>query len=244
MPYSIPHYIVEAGVDDPALRFVWDDTRVSADFTYEPDALVERLRGVTLRGRITLGIGMYEWIVWRFRSVSSDPLPIQVAEAAWCANVDRRYMTYEEWDRQNWIGPVRGPLWCAMTWLMPMVFFSDDRPEEWESGLSFLSRLGFHVIGRPETFERWLEAAVERMLRLYPDPGDDPFEDLFGEYEEVRRGPLVPREALDPSLDYDPSMAEPLVRKYLREVDYRRNPLLRSPEELLRQGVTGAPYAI
>ena len=86
-----------------------------------------------------MGVALYEWTLARFSLVSADPLPSQVAEAAWCATIDARYLKYVELERRKWLGPVRGPLWCAVTWLLPMMSFGDDRPEEVESGLSFLA---------------------------------------------------------------------------------------------------------
>src|SRR5262249_38292927 len=136
MAYTIPPYIAAAGIDDPVMQFVWDDSRVDEDFLYVPDRIVASLSGVSLRAKITVGIGMYEWVIWRFHSLSNDPLPYQVAEASWCANVHRAYMKYVELDRDKWLGPIRGPLWCGITWVLPMIFFSDDKPEEWESGIA------------------------------------------------------------------------------------------------------------
>lgn len=244
MAYAIPGYIETANIDDPRLRFVWDDTRASEDFQFSPDALLEKIAGVTLHAKIALGIGIYEWVIWRFRSISDDPLPFQVAEAAWCANVHRLYMKYIELDRDCWLGPIRGPLWCATTWLLPMVFFSDDRPEEWESGLAYLSRLAVHVLPRPSVFKNWLRISQERLVKLYPLPQPDPFEDLFGEREEERRGPLVPREVLDPRLTFQTEVTNLLINKYLAGVDRRTNTLLRSPEEMVAAGFDGAPYTI
>ena len=96
MAYTIPIYIAEASIDTPNLNFVWDDTRVDDDFLYEPDNLLERLSGVSLRAKIAVGISLYKWILFRFQRVSDDPLPFHLAEAAWCANVNREYMEYFE----------------------------------------------------------------------------------------------------------------------------------------------------
>ena len=244
MAYTIPIYIAEASIDTPNLNFVWDDTRVDDDFLYEPDNLLERLSGVSLRAKIAVGISLYEWILFRFQRVSDDPLPFHLAEAAWCANVNREYMEYFELDRDEWLGPVRGPLWCAVTWLLPMIFFSDDQPEEWESGLGFLSRLAFHVMPKPLYFEKWLAASIERIAAYYTMSESDPFEDLFGEREEERRGPLVPREVLDPNFKYHPDMAKGLLSIYLRNVDYKKNPILFSPDEMIQRNFQGTPYIL
>jgi len=244
MAYSIPGYIAAAGIDEPVLQFEWDDWVPSKGFQYDSDKVVKKLARVSLRAKIAVAIGMYEWIIWRFRSVSDDPTAFQVAEAAWCANVRRDYVEYFELKRRDWLGPVRGPLWGAITWLLPMIFFSDDAPEEWESGLSYLPRLAMHVLPKPTVFEQWLDVGTKRLLRFHPAPEENPFEDLFGEREEERRGPLVAREVLDPDFDYRPEMATELLRKFLRTVDYARNPYLRKPDEMVAEGFDGTPYSL
>jgi hypothetical protein len=220
--------IAAAHINRPELRHRWDDTRASADFVRPaPEGLVDALRPVHLRARLALAIGMYEWVIERFRGLHSDPLPFHLAEAAWCANVDRAYMEYFELTRSEWTGPIRGPIWCAATWLLPAIFFSDEEPEEWESGVDYLARLALHVLLDPHPFQEWLNATVERLVTLYTAPPPDPFEDLFGQAEEQRRGPLVAREALDPAFPYQKEDAERLIRNLLGSADHRTNDLLR-----------------
>ena len=244
MAYVLPQYIIDAGVDSSVVDYVWDDTRTSSDFEYDCGDLIERLKSVSLRGNIALGIGIYEWIIGRYQFLSDDPIPFQLAESAWCANIKKEYGEYIELNRGSYTGPVRSPLWGAVTWLLPMVYFSDEEEYEWQSGIDYLVRLAMHVLPEPEIFERWLGAVADRLIDMYPAPEDDPFEDLFGnEHEEERRGPLVAREALDPSFDYSPEQVPALLDRFLRGVDHASNPFLRSPEELIEAGIEH-PYQI
>jgi hypothetical protein len=226
MPYSIPAYIGEAKIDDARLRYVWDDTRASRDFRYSADWVVDAISSTTLRGKVAVGLGIYEWIACRFNSVNPDPLPFQVVEAGWCANVKRDYMRYFELNRGDWLGPIRGPLWCSTTWLLPMIFFSDDKPEEWQSGVKYLTRMAVHVISDRIAFESWLKLCISRVTKLHVQMPEDPFEDLFSEREEERRGALISKEVLDPKFDYQPDLAPNLVARYLRSADFTGNPLL------------------
>lgn len=210
---------------EPVLDYLWDDTRASDDFSTDASAIVERAEGLALRARIALGVAVYEWIVWRFTAVSADPFPGQIAEATWCACVDRRHMDYFELDRDEWLGPARGPLWCATTWLLPMVFFSDDEPDEWRSGLDYLVRLARHVLPHRASFDAWLEEAISRLERWFPAEPDDPFEDLFSEHQEERRGPWVPREAVDSGRPFQLDSTETLIKQMLADVHAARNPL-------------------
>src|SRR3569833_244551 len=242
MSNPIPPYIAAAAIDDPVLRFVWDDTRATDDVRNVSDELIARVAPLTMRAKIALGIGIYQWIIWRFEPMLTEPLPFQLEEAAWCANVDQHYMEYFEIERENWLGPVRGPLWCAITWLLPMIYFGDERPEEWRAGLSLLPNMALHVRTRKTPFEMWLNTCVERLLNLYTESAPDPFEDLFGEQQEQRRGPLIAPEAIDPGFDYRPEQTPVLLARYLQNVAQRGNPLLRTSDEMRMAGFGGIPY--
>lgn len=229
MTYSIPPYIAAAKIDDPVLRYVWDDTRASRDFQYSADWVLEAISPTTLRGKIAIGLGIYEWIACRFKSVNPDPLPFQVVEAGWCANAHRDYMRYFELNRGEWLGPIRGPLWCSTTWLLPTIFFSDEKPAEWQSGVGYLTRMAVHVLPDVTAFENWLKACIARITTLYVPAPVDPFEDLFREREEERRGALISKEALDPQIDYQLEWAPDLIARYIRTADFAGNPFLRKP---------------
>jgi len=243
MPYFLPNYIIDAGINVPIIKYVWDDTRTSSDFAYNCGDLIDRLKSVSLHGNIALGIGIYEWIIGRYRSLSDDPIPFQLAESSWCVNIRKEYSEYVELNRSNHLGPIRSPLWGAVTWLLPMVHFSDEEEYEWQSGIDYLVRLAMHVLPRSEVFEQWLNTVVQRLINMHPAPQDDPFEDIFNDHEEERRGPLVAREALDPAFDYHPDQAPKLLDQFLRNVDYKNNPFLRSPEELMELGIKH-PYRL
>lgn len=242
MSITPPPYVPGEVVSDPRLNFKWDDWRASMDFATDAEPYWTRVAKCTLGAKTALAIGIYEWIIWRFRVLLDDNEPFQLAEAAWCANVNPAYIEYDEFDRDEWLGPVRGPIWCAMTWLSPLVCFGGSDPDEVESGFTYLVRLAFHVLPPSAEFADWLNGVLNRLAELYPDKPPDPFEDLFNENMEMRRGPIVPREVLDLRFPFDPAKAEELVQAFLRSLDYRDNPFLRGPEFLLRaENLNGPP---
>lgn len=237
-----PHYITAARIDSPQLQFRWDDWRASQDFTYDATSVVARAMALSIRAQVAFGIGVYEWVVWRFSAVSDDPAPLQVGAAGWCSVVDRRYMKDYEFDRRQWLGPVRGPLWCAMTFGMTLMLAGDNDAEGFETGLDYLPRLAMHVLPSREPFAVWMDAALERLERWYAAPPPDPFDDPFGEREEERRGPLVAPEALDPARPYHPDEAPALLARHLAGASASGNPFLRSPDEMKRLRFPGTPY--
>jgi hypothetical protein len=242
MAYTTPPY-VDPDIGDPDLPYIWDDTRTSADFEHDGEWLPERVQGVYLTGQIALGIGMYEWVVWRFQPLSGDPEPRQLAEAAWCATVHPAYMDFAVFDRRMWTGPIRGPLWCAQTWLVPMARADSNSLEECESGLAYLYSLAMHVLPTTTTFESWLDGCIQRILDLYAAPEEDPFAGLFGDPTEGR-GPLVAPPLLDLTEPFDLSRARGYMDRFLAAAERTANPFLASPEEMLEAGFAGTPYQI
>ena len=228
--YTIPPYVVGAGIDDPRIRFVWDDTRASEDFRFVPYAWMARIGALSVAAQIALGIGLYEWIVWRFHRMDRDPLPMQIAAAAWCASVDPARVDYIELERENWIGPVRGPLWCAVTWMLPMVFEGRDAPGELESGAAYLLQLCMHVLPDNSAFLAWLDAAIGRLEQAVPAVPEDPFEDLFDSAVASGRTEAVDRAVLDPGYRIDPGLPLPPPERMLLEPG-DGNPLLLTPAQ-------------
>lgn len=243
MAYTKPPYLIDQEIGDPNLQYVWDDTRTSADFEHDGEWVPKRVEGAHLTGQIALGIGMYEWIVWRFQPVSDDPEPGQLAEAAWCATVHPAYMHFAVFDRDQWTGPIRGPLWCAQTWLVPMARCDSNSLEECESGLAYLYSLAMHVLPTTTAFESWLGGCIERITNLYAAPEEDPFTDLFRDPIEAR-GPLVAPPLLDLSVRFDPQHAKVYMSRFLAAAQRAANPFLVSPEEMREAGFTGKPYEI
>jgi len=242
MTYMLPHYIANQDQPSPMLRYLWDENPVS-HFRYDSSELIKKIGKTTTRSKIALCIGIYEWIIWRYHRLTDNPNPFCIAEAAWCSNIHDDYIVYFELDPNEYLGPVLDPLYMSMMWMGTVLSFTAENKDEWEGGLEFLVSLAMHVLPETQPFEKWLHSATDRLLLLYPAPEDDPYEDIFNDHEEERRGPLVAREALDPSFDYHPDQAPALLDNFLRNVDHTKNPYLRSPEELMELGVAH-PYRI
>lgn len=117
-------------------------------------------------------------------------------------------------------------------WFLQNIFVAARRIEPfWQSSAS-LSELALRVLNRPEEFKEWRRFVIDRLTRLHPKSKGD------------RLGAPVPRQALDPNLDYSPSMAPELLAKFLQSLDYKTNPYLSSPAEMIAEGFVGKPFAL
>jgi len=189
-------------------------------------------------------LGLYEWLAWRFQGLHFRPEPLQIAEVGWCAAVDPRYMRFFELTREEWRGPIEGPLWCAAMWLQPAMSQGHLFPRSIYDALSVLTRIGLHVMPDRDRFQAWLQVILERFAQVYPPTPENPFQDLFDRRVRERLGPLVGRNALDPA---EQPNAEPdvgFLAQNLREARDTGNPFLAMPEELKDVGFSEAPYLI
>ncbi|GJH21752.1 hypothetical protein CBA19CS22_34440 [Caballeronia novacaledonica] len=226
------------------LRYVWDDTRALLDFKGDASWVVGASMKMSLRARMALCMGLYEWVLWRFDGMISRPEPLQIAQAGWCATVDPRYLLFYELTRNEWQGPVDGPMWCATAWLQPAMSEAHRFPRHVYDAISFLTRLALHVVPDVVPFERWLALTLERLARDWPPAPDDPFSDLFSREPQARLGPLIGRSALDPALPPDRQRMQQFLADLLSGIRVSGNPFFATPDDLGELGFVGTPYVL
>src|SRR5688572_26387735 len=239
-----PPWVQISDADRVHLRFIWDDTRALKDFTSDAGDVVGASMKMSLRARMVLCMGLYEWTLWRFDGLHSRPEPKQIAEAGWCASVDPRYLKFFELDRTEWLGSIEGPLWCAAAWLQPAMSQGHLFPRGVYDAVSFLTRLARHVLPDRQPFDGWLQAILPRLIETHPVVPDDPFADVMNRRVGERLGPLIGRDVLDPRRRYDPELGKGFLAEVLRDASASRNPFLATPADLKDLGFRGAPYVL
>lgn len=231
------------------IRFIWDDSRAMKDFTGDASEVLSASLQMSLRARMVLCVGLYEWIVWRFEGLHTRAEPLQIAQVAWCAVVDPRYMRFFELTREEWLGPVEGPLWCAATWLQPAMSEGHLFPGGVYDALSFLTRMALHVEPNADRFQAWLQIILERLVRFYPLVPEDPFKDLFEHRVSQRLGPLIGRNSLDPTSSdlmhgTEVLVARQFLAQTLADACDEGNPFLSTPGDLHDLGFFDEPYVL
>jgi hypothetical protein len=233
--------------DDQArrqIRYVWDDARAFLDFRGDSVPVSMASLKMSLRARLGLCVGLYEWIVWRFARMHTRQEPVQILEAAWCATVEPRYLRFFELSRSQWLGPVEGPLWCAAAWLQPAMSQGYLFPRKVYDAVSFLTLLCLHVLPDTRRFNAWLEIILARLVQVYPDRSEDPFIDLFNRDVARRLGSLIGRNTLDPAISLDQMVTRQFLADMLSVAHQMKNPFLADPDDLADAGFVGQPYII
>jgi hypothetical protein len=102
-----------------------------------------------------------------------------------------------------------------------------------------------------KAFTDWLNWATQRAIELAPRPaGTRPLRKNFADDEAYHLagrpyvGVPLPPEALDPEAGYKPEQREQLFSKFLSDLDVKKNPFLRSPDDMKKLGFTGTPYKL
>ncbi|XKM12634.1 hypothetical protein RCS94_06305 [Orbaceae bacterium ac157xtp] len=260
MSYQLPAYIHALHLNNPVIDYTWDD--LSPDTCFGDDGfaqeIIKKMEPTDLRAKIALIISIHEWILGRFEGLTTSKLPYEIAEAAWCANIDVNYITYYELDPDEFMGPIEGALYVSMNALLPVLYVSDNvydiedhghedpqyyyDSDEWKICLKTLIRLVLHILPEPEVFKAWLKSVINRLIENYTQPELDPFANLFGQDENSSvLGDYVPREIFDLAYNYHPDQTVTLLNTFLSQVD-KNNPMLIPLAELKKQ--IKKPYVI
>lgn len=262
MNTMLPHYIIEADIGSPNIDYSWDDYTIDTVLDYEyANQIINDIGTLSLRAKITVAIGVYEWLIGRFLPYLQSPLYLHIAQAAWVANIDKHYLYYTEIDSDDFNGPIEYAMWLGFSALLPVLYVSQNindpdgeeyvdaenpyNPNEWAMALNMLISVTIYVLPQDKIvlFKTWLEKAITRLKLYYTQAADDPFSNLFGEEDNGDwLGDYIAREVLDLDYPYNPKDAVKLCDQFIQHVDYRNNPLLVPPEQLT--GKIEHPYQL
>jgi hypothetical protein len=243
---SQPHWVNFGSADRRQLRFRWDDARVDDDFTGDASVVLSAALKMSVRARMALAVALSEWVVWRFEGLHARDEPRQVLEAAWCATVDPRYLAFFDVPREEWVGPVEGPLWCAMAYLQHGLPKGYELEGDLYDAMELLYLLAVHVVPEPEALERWLGPTLQRLVATYPVSlsDDDGLQDLFDHHIGERLGTLLGRDTLDPTLPIDLARDRRFLTQVLTDASATENPFLATPDDLEDEEFQGEPYVL
>jgi hypothetical protein len=236
MTLAVPNYLRAARIQDKSLRYEWDDWRALPALEVIDEALTSRLKKVSQRAVLAFMCGTAEWIYHRLAKLCDDPTPANYLEGAWAMIIDARYCgcgsgtSWQEFAVKGWKGPIKRPIEKALTRLevaIQQLAWEDTDPVR-RAGL--IVTLATYVMPDVAPYKQWCDQELERFRLLYPRNPQD------------QLGDVVPRQAVDPELDFKVDQTEALINKFLASLDYRSNPFLSSPEGMLEEGFPGKPY--
>jgi hypothetical protein len=231
MTLQIPNWVAQSGADSQPPEHTW---RGTPDFNRENAKLESKFYDLSRSATLAIGIAFTEWTVWRLRPYSDFEAPLHVVEAAWAATIDIRYYkipTIAQFQERK--GPIDGVLRAAKDLIEQLLrAFNTPSKQNVPGETVYPYFLARHVMPDKKPFDAWLKATLQRSQHLYP----------FNEHDIT--GPPVPRQAMDPTLNFTTEQTPQLLADYLQNLDPTTNPYLRTPDELLATGFNGTPYRL
>lgn len=227
---QIPKFVSVEELRSAPVKHKWTST---APIDKDVPKLWSMFGKTSLRGMTLLAAGTAEWIAWRFEGLSKVASNLQFVEAVYAGLVDPAYVVPWQWPKgSDPTGPVDAPLAHANLLLSEVFeFYTINSTSAAQQGAR-LVQLAQHVLPVKKPFEDWFQSGLKRLAKLYPFDKAD------------KRGVPIPREALDPEFPYKPALANDLLREFLRNLEPKGNPYLRSANDMAKQGFKGKPYTL
>lgn len=252
------HAFVPSVVASEPPSFPWHGRDEHTGSTRYETPLLQRLDLKTSCAYITLCAGIVMWGALRLEGFREEhKTALQLAEAAMAYQVDWRYADRDAVDISI---PEDGPPEVAALYeLCIFLWRCIDRERYWDNYYSPMletfhaAHLARHMLPRAAraAYGKWLARIIDRLDAIAPKPDEDFADpDDFATDEEWQafasrhRGNALPPEVLDPGIAIDPGRCRPLVERFLSQLDWTRNPFLRSPQEMQKIGFTGTPYTL
>ena len=216
--------------------------------------LGERISGKTYCGLLSLAAGIAGWCAHRLNGRTDVTTLSNLVEATFAYQHDWRYFNRKALPHKR---PVDDPMEISMVVGAEMAIRNITYAKIfWKTGripdipVFHLAHAVGYILPNPELkkFEAWLYAVSDRLDEIASRPHSTvlPKEQYSGKSRsgDIRdcHGVAFPPDVLDVRSPFDMEMRAELSSVFLRSLDWKKNPLLASPDQLREAGFTGEPY--
>ena len=247
MALKAPSYIVGAGtIIGAPIKYRWNND-VALELYAAKDQNIKLYRAIdeaNFKAKMSFGAAITEWVIWRLTGYVDLTDAFHRIEAAWASAIDPLYVKTLYFKLSRGIHdtePAKGPLEIGLALL-------GEINGRYTSGSIYLAApvvnqamLARHVMPQKKVFEDWLSDTIRRLASIFPRGVK--YDRKTGTYNASHEKP-VPRESFEPQFTYTDVAAEKAVSDFLKGLDFKQNPYLRSPEEMKALGFSGTPYTL
>ncbi|MCL1919064.1 MAG: hypothetical protein FWG14_12290 [Peptococcaceae bacterium] len=213
----------------------------------EDDRLFEALSKSGQKAAMACALMVFEGIVLRVAK-DTDLLDMpQWLEALWAGTLNPVYIKNWDCDYDKFSMTADqeiGPLAASISILSYAMKHYTKRTYYLHNKFVKLFMLFRHITPNRKTFDNWLSATLKKMVDISPCPYS--YDDLDGNtkaiYDSAEEITLPRGFFINPDYVYTESLEKEELRQFLKSLDYRNNPYLSSPDEMLSNGFVGEPY--
>jgi len=211
------------------LQFEWDEQETLRYFYYIPAQLHDRLLALTHNACFALTLGCANWILERLEPFGFEIEVCNYVDAAWAEMTVEWYCERVTRARDEWRGPVKGPIASAMSVLYDAMDGKDHNPVQADRTV-WMHNLARHVIEPLQPFDLWFESTLVRLEENHSSKVEgEPETDIFA--DEFFPGKSVSPEALDPGFPYHPGEANRQLTQFVERLRRNGNPFVIDDQE-------------
>lgn len=208
----------------------------------------------TINHKATFGIAtaLMEWVYWRVSRHIEIPTFLPIIESQWAAIIDKHYSFHKDFENTSLIdedfNPAVQPIWV-------MLFVLNSPKYSYFNGrflinvaVDKLAVLARHISPDKKFFDSWLSHVLKKAAKLFPAQYSyheviENRKEYFNKSYDSSDESAIPREFFfEPDYDYNVANNHLLINKFLSSLDYKNNPNLNSPEQMIAEGFAGTPY--
>jgi hypothetical protein len=168
--------------------------------------------------------------------------------SVFAAAIDPMYSHIIKYGRSTQVpsdGPIHGPCWAVLTKIMLLSNEYNKKSYFIHTHLVGPSLLLEHMAPDKKIFQKWFAETVKRAADVFPCQYE--YNDRFTNkdiYDCSGELPVPQEFFFDENFQYTLETAKQKINAFLQSLNYKSNPYLRSPEEMLEAGFKGTPYAV
>lgn len=247
MPRARPSYVEEAGITESPLKYKWS-ADIGLKFYASKDAnprLLTAIEAVGFRAAMSLGIAITEWGIWRLEGHADLKDALARVEAAWACSIDATYAKDLKFTLSDGVheggDSIRGPLEICLAVLGELCARYSKNSIYIVGSVIRQAQLVRYILPDKAAFDEWLSSSLRTAAKTFPRTATyDRKKGIFDPSAE----PPVPREFFEPGFVYSDDVSRAALRAFLKTLDPKKNPYLRTAKEVTATGFKGTPYSL
>lgn len=246
----MPLFFEENKIFEKEIKYKWN-FKIAQNFP-EPEfadaeySLNKAVCGIGYKASIALVSAVSEWILWRLSKHIDTKKTSQLIEAWYAGSIDFSYMNLDQLFVENeQEDHFEGPI-VVMIIIMDMIKSRYECKSyyihEYILNIILLAR---YISPEKKIFDQWLSEKIQLISSKFPcrynynELDEDAEDEIYDDSQEETPPRDIFFEKLA-SLDSFPIKEK--LNEFLSSIDYKTNPFLSSPEEMIAKGFKGKPY--
>ena len=237
----IPQFIQVLQIAGKPIKHKWSDDIAGDIDDTENVRLYRAIDLSSFRAKMAIGAFLAELTVWRFHGLLDISDGLLRVEAAWSAVIDPEYVNDLDFEvmSDHDTQPVEAAYQSALYYLGETSADYFGKNIFLAEAVTKQAALARHVFPDKKQFDLLLTEILRRIAADFPRTTE--YDEETELYDASAESP-IPRAYFDRSFTCNSANLKGGVSDFLRGLDFKHNPYLRSPEQMAQHGFVGVAY--